>query len=109
MRMLLIEHSLITYVLLPVVEGIEWRWEIFYCSAQQLMKSSPPPLGFAMHPSIQFVTAMSSSKWAFIPFANTCSQAMRLPIPSHGIYLPEEVLLFEVYDYAFCNSYFGLV
>ena len=67
-----------------------------------------PPLGFVMHPSIQFVTAMSSSKWAFIPSANTCSQAMTLPIPSHDIYLPEEVLLFEVYDYAFCNSYFGL-
>lgn len=67
-----------------------------------------PPLGFALHPSIQFVTASSSSKWAFIPSANTCSQVVTFPIPSHDIPLPDEVELFEVYDYAFCNSYFGL-
>jgi hypothetical protein len=67
-----------------------------------------PPLGFSMHPSIQLATATSPSKWAFIPSANTCSKSMTLPIPSHDISLPEEDVIFEVYDYAFCNSYFGL-
>ena len=67
-----------------------------------------PPLGFAIHPSIQFVKASSPSKWEFIPSANTCSKAMTLPVPSHETPLPAEVELFEVYDYAFCNSYFGL-
>lgn len=67
-----------------------------------------PVLGFVVPPSIQFFTATFSSKWAFIPFANTCSQVMKLPTSSHGISLPTEDELFEVYDYAFCNSYFGL-
>ena len=64
-----------------------------------------PPLGFAMHPSIQFVKASSPSKWEFIPSANTCSKSMTLPVPSHETPLPAEVELFEVYDYAICNSY----
>ena len=33
---------------------------------------------------------------------------MTLPVPSHETPLPAEVELFKVYDYAFCNSYFGL-
>ena len=68
-----------------------------------------PPLGFAIHPSIQFATATSTSKWAFIPLANTCSQVMTLPTLTNNIHLPNKVQLCEVYDYVFCNTYFGLV
>lgn len=67
-----------------------------------------PPLGFGLPPSIQFVTAVSSCKWAFIPTSNTCSQTLTLPAPSFDISLPAEDELFEVYDHAFCNPHFGL-
>lgn len=66
-----------------------------------------PVLGFATDPSIQFVSSKSSSKWSFIPTANTCGNTLHLPCPDHSVALPVEVELFEVYDMAFCNAYFG--
>ena len=68
-----------------------------------------PLLGFAIPPSISFHPAASCSKWNFLPTANTCSQALRLPIGSLNIPIPSEDDLFEVYDHAFKNDYFGHV
>ena len=63
-----------------------------------------PPLGFAMHSSIQFVKASSPPNGnSFLLQIHAAS-----PVPSHETPLPAEVELFEVYDYAFRNSYFGL-
>ena len=68
-----------------------------------------PPLGFDLSPCIQFVPASTSSKWSFIPTANTCSVTMLLPRGSNDLALPDEGDLFAVYDTAFSNTYFGLV
>ena len=63
-----------------------------------------PPLGFG----IQYVDAPKELKWSFISKANTCSVTMLLPRGSHDLPLPAEEDLFEVYDAAFSNNYFGL-
>ena len=67
-----------------------------------------PPLGFELQPSIQFVAATEELKWSFIPKANTCSKTILLPRGSYTLSLPPEEDLFEVYDSAFSNTYFGL-
>ncbi|CAH3176300.1 unnamed protein product, partial [Porites lobata] len=67
-----------------------------------------PPLGFELQPSIQFVAANEGIKWSFIPKANTCSKTMFLPRGSNSRSLPTEKELFEVYDIAFTNTFFGL-
>ena len=67
-----------------------------------------PPLGFELQPSIQFVAANEGIKWSFIPKANTCSKTMFLPRGSNSRSLPAEKELFEVYDIAFTNTFFGL-
>ena len=67
-----------------------------------------PPLGFELQPSIQFVAANEGIKWSFIPKANTCSKTMFLPRGSNSRSLPAEKKLFEVYDIAFTNTFFGL-
>ena len=67
-----------------------------------------PPLGFELQPCIQFVAALQSNKWSFIPTANTCSATLFLPKGSYDLPLPPEDELFEVYDIAFSDSYFGL-
>ena len=64
-------------------------------------------LGFATDPSIQFVSSTSSSKWSFIPTANTCGNTLHLPCPDHSVALPVEVELYKVHDMVFCNAYFG--
>ncbi len=66
-----------------------------------------PVLGFADVPSIHFVSSISSAKWSFIPTANTCGNTLYLPCPDRDVALPVENELFEVYDMAFCNAYFG--
>jgi hypothetical protein len=66
-----------------------------------------PVLGFADEPSIHFVPSASSAKWSFIPTANTCANTLYLPCPGHDVSLPVENMLFEVYDMAFSNAYFG--
>ena len=68
-----------------------------------------PLLGFKLPPSICFSSTTKSNKWAFLPTANTCSQTLNLLTGSHDIPVPSEEDLFEVYDYAFKNDYFGLV
>ena len=67
-----------------------------------------PPLDFELQPSIQFVAANEGIKWSFIPKANTCSKTMFLPRGSHSRSLPAEKELFEAYDIAFTNTFFGL-
>ena len=60
-------------------------------------------------PSIQFVVANEGIKWSFIPKANTCSKTMFLPFRGfHSRSLPAEKELFEFYDIAFTNTFFGL-
>jgi hypothetical protein len=64
-----------------------------------------PMLGFSLHPTIQF-TEVSSS---FVPTANTCANTMNLPRPNSDTPLPPDQTLFEFYDLAFSNTYFGLL
>ena len=68
-----------------------------------------PLLGFKIPPTICFNSTTTSNKWAFLPTANTCSQTLNLPTGSHDIPIPSEEDLFEIYDCAFRNDYFGLV
>jgi hypothetical protein len=67
-----------------------------------------PFLGFALPPCIHFNISTSTSKWSFIPTANTCTQTLYLPTGSHRCPLPVEEELFDIYDNAFSNVYFGL-
>ncbi|KAL5009125.1 hypothetical protein ScPMuIL_014706 [Solemya velum] len=60
-----------------------------------------PVLGFELHPSIVFHGVDES----FIPTANTCINVMRMPRPTVHMQLPEEAKLFELYDYAFSNTF----
>ena len=64
-----------------------------------------PVLGFVLHPSLVFVEVSN----AFIPTANTCVNRLCLPRPSMGVPLPKEDELFNMYDLAFSNTYFGNV
>ena len=66
-----------------------------------------PVLGFVEEPSIHFVSSISSGQWSFIPTANTCGNTLYLPCPDGDTALPAENELFEVYDMAFSNAYFG--
>lgn len=63
-----------------------------------------PILGFALHPSICFVDCDG-----FIPTANTCINCLKIPRASFQRPLPRKEFLFNLYDFAFANSYFGLV
>ena len=64
-------------------------------------------LEFALHPSITFVEVKSESKMT--PTASTCINQLRLLRPSVGLKLLKESKLFNLYDYAFTNDYFGQV
>lgn len=69
--------------------------------------SEEPVLGFAQQPSIEFVQVRDDL--SFLPTANTCSNSMMLPRPSPDLSLPSDDKLFDLYDYAFLNTYYGLV
>jgi len=64
-----------------------------------------PVLGFVLKPSIEFVEVASS----FIPTANTCINLMKLPRPTPSTPVLPDNELFSLYDYAFSNSYYGMV
>lgn len=64
-----------------------------------------PLLGFKLHPSLLFTAAVQS----FLPIANTCINAIILPSPTLEISIPPDEKLFDLYDCAFLNSYFGNV
>ncbi|CAC5359836.1 unnamed protein product [Mytilus coruscus] len=69
--------------------------------------SEEPVLGFVQHPSIIFVQVREDL--TFIPTANTCGNSMTLPRATHEIPLPSDTQLFSLYDYAFLNTYYGLI
>ncbi|XP_006815367.1 uncharacterized protein LOC102808559, partial [Saccoglossus kowalevskii] len=64
-----------------------------------------PILGFMMDPSIEFVEVDNS----FLPSANTCINSMKLPRSTLTQELPPMDALFNLYDYAFSNSVFGII
>eukprot|EP00794_Sanderia_malayensis_P001620 gene1620-1794_t len=66
-----------------------------------------PCLGFRIHPCIDFVQSTDGNKWPFIPTASTCTNKIYLPSGSRNAELPNEDELFEVYDFAFTDRYFG--
>ena len=64
-----------------------------------------PVLGYTKQPSLTFTEFQSS----FLPTANTCINQLNLPRPLFGKPLPtNHIEVFELYDYAFLNSYFGM-
>lgn len=68
-----------------------------------------PPLGFAVHPCIQFgdATGERSSYWSYLPTANTCANTLYIPKCPRDSTLPSEDDLFKAYDFAFVSAYFG--
>ena len=62
-----------------------------------------PTLGYEIHPSLRFIEVSIS----FIPSSRTCINALMLPRPTTHERLPKEDELFNLYDYAFTNAYFG--
>jgi hypothetical protein len=53
---------------------------------------------------VQFIQSV-----CFLPTANTCINRMNLTRGSIENPLPSADVLFNLYDYAFANSYFGLI
>ena len=45
----------------------------------------------------------------FLPKSHTCSNTLHLPRGSATLPLPSDENLFNIYDYAFKNTYFGIV
>lgn len=84
-------------------EEVQLLWARYYNLQQGLMKSRLLDLN-----CIQFVSAAEELKWSFIPTANTCSKTMFLIGGSHSLNLPVEEDLFDVFDTAFANNYFGI-
>lgn len=66
-----------------------------------------PILGYVFPPSIHFHEIMPSS--SFIPTANVCVCSLKLPRASMQIKQPTDTVLFDLYDYAFANAFYGLV
>lgn len=62
-----------------------------------------PVLGFVLQPTICF-----GENTSYIPTANTCVNQLNLTIPAESLEMPPQHELFKLYDYAFCNTYFGL-
>ena len=62
-----------------------------------------PILGFSIHPSIAFVEAQKG----FVPTANTCINLLQLPRATPRLPKPAPEELFNVYDLAFANAFFG--
>eukprot|EP00112_Aurelia_sp_Birch-Aquarium-sp1_P024933 Seg8065.2 transcript_id=Seg8065.2/GoldUCD/mRNA.D3Y31 product="hypothetical protein" protein_id=Seg8065.2/GoldUCD/D3Y31 len=83
--------------------------------------SEEPILGFGCQPSIVFTEATfshmplsdgqeepkSQPNPDFFPKSSTCSNTLYLPRSTLHIDLLPDEILFNVYDYAFCNTYFG--
>lgn len=67
-----------------------------------------PPLGFGIAPLIQFVEKETvGTKCPFLPTANTCANTLYLPRRSRDSLLPSEEQIFNLYDLAFANAFFG--
>lgn len=79
------------------------RGDVSLCSILKFATGSEeePVLGFHTHPSIAFDASL-------VPTSNTCIYKLNLSIPHGNMEVPSEDILFNLYDYAFCNAYFGL-
>lgn len=62
-----------------------------------------PILGFSIPPHLTFYEVSGS----FLPTANTCVNALKLPRPTGEKDLPDTEVLFNLYDLAFKNAFFG--
>ena len=62
-----------------------------------------PVLGYTLPPEIHFAVGNS-----FLPTANTCINRLVLPIPGSERELPADGHLFNLYDFAFANDFYGL-
>lgn len=84
--------------------------------------SEEPVLGFGMDPSIEFVLPLTrngqdstvqagepSARVGFTPTAHTCANILSLPRATHEFQLPPQEKLFEMYDLAFSQPFFGKV
>ncbi|XP_028418723.1 uncharacterized protein LOC114544232 [Dendronephthya gigantea] len=66
-----------------------------------------PLLGYEYlaKPSITFYEVPENK--SFFPTANTCCSKLQLPRPTIEVGLPDDDTLFNFYDMAFVNEYFG--
>lgn len=75
-----------------------------------------------MDPSIEFVLPLTrngqdstvqagepSARVGFTPTAHTCANILSLPRATHEFQLPPQEKLFEMYDLAFSQPFFGKV
>ena len=58
---------------------------------------------------IQELQSSDHLPYNYIPTAHACGNVLSLPIGALASPLPEEKSLFQVYDIAFANAYFGKV
>ena len=68
-----------------------------------------PPLGFSVASSIVFVEATShgTNPHTLFYLLLTCANTLSLPRRTNDLLLPSEEQLFNLYDLAFANAYFG--
>ena len=84
--------------------------------------SEEPVLGFGMNPSIEFVLPLirngqdstvqageQTARASVTPTAHTCANILSLPRATHEFQLPPQEKLFEMYDLAFSQPFFGKV
>ena len=97
--------------------------------------SEEPVLGFGINPSIEFdipiitrvqdsirSVQVSSDQGPVLgqessadstaqeePIVHTCSNVLSLPRPTHQVHLPPQQKLFDIYDLAFSQPFFGKV
>lgn len=64
-----------------------------------------PVLGYTIQPKIVFE---ENEKGSLIPKSSTCINCLYLPVPGALDPWPRRSDIFELYDLAFCNTYFGL-
>ncbi|VDI71773.1 Hypothetical predicted protein [Mytilus galloprovincialis] len=62
-----------------------------------------PILGFTLHPRLHF-----SERKSHLHTGNTCLNRLMLTVPENEGKVPEEDVLFNFFDYAFSNAYYGL-
>lgn len=92
------------FLLLYIVGGR--RGEVTLNSILQFVTGADeePILGYQMKPTINFVYTGVS----FLPTSNTCINKLILSIPEKMEDLPGDDIMHGMFDYAFCNAYFGL-
>ena len=82
--------------------------------------SEEPVLRFGMDPSVKFVLPLTTNVQdstvqegvptthaGFTPTVHTCANILSFPRATHEIQLPPQERLFEIYDLAFSQPFFG--